>query len=167
MNCEIHLPGVPLSEPELRAFEERHCVLLPQDYRRFMLEHNGGVPVPNMFVTKDGFEVQVGNLYHIGGSLPIDPGRQDIRPEFRQEEPWKQWVSDLDEQCSSLDWEEAYGKGILQIGADFGGSSLFLCTKAFAGRIYFLDREETLRPAEGIVRVADSFTELMDGLREL
>ena len=120
-----------------------------------------------MFVTKDGFEVQVGNLYRIGGSLPIDSSEHGIRHEALQDAPWMRWVNDLDQLCLSSDWEEAYDKGILQIGDDFFGSSLFLCTKAYAGRIYFLDREETLRPAEGIVKVADSFTELMEGLREL
>lgn len=44
--------GPPLTPEDLCAFEERHEVALPADYRTFLLIHNGGQPQPNHFKAK-------------------------------------------------------------------------------------------------------------------
>ena len=143
MNCIIKRPGNPITEEDLRQVE-MHCnVVFPSDYRRLMLEHNGGMPEPCVFVSDEGFEVQVLVLFHVIDNYPYDLLRESF--------------------CS--DWPEALEQGIVCIGRDAGGSSILLCTREDAGAIYFLDREETLRPPQGAVRIANSFTELMSGLR--
>jgi hypothetical protein len=40
----------PTTEFRLRALERELRISLPQDYRAFLLEHNGGRPVPAGFV---------------------------------------------------------------------------------------------------------------------
>src|SRR5688500_3858231 len=39
----------PLDEEQLRAFEARHQVRLPNRYRAFLLRNNGGRPIPSVF----------------------------------------------------------------------------------------------------------------------
>lgn len=52
MPVEISAGQGPLAESELAAAEQQLGVKLPDDYRRFMLQHNGGQPEP------DGFAIQ-------------------------------------------------------------------------------------------------------------
>jgi hypothetical protein len=144
MNYCIDEPGPSLSEEGFRAFEVRHGISFPADYRRFMLEYNGGMPEPDHFVSKEGLEAQIFQFDPIGANEPYD----------------------LDNRIFCSDWPEALDEGIVRIGRDAGGSHIFICTKEDAGAIYFLDREELIRPPSGYVRLASSFTELMDGLVE-
>ncbi|MFN9295902.1 MAG: SMI1/KNR4 family protein, partial [Planctomyces sp.] len=46
-----------LTEADIAAFEHENKVLLPADYRAFMLKHNGGEPSPEWFDYSDGTEV--------------------------------------------------------------------------------------------------------------
>jgi hypothetical protein len=36
-----------LSEADLQQFETAHAIALPEDYRSFLMEHNGGRPIPS------------------------------------------------------------------------------------------------------------------------
>ena len=144
MSYQIDFPGIALSEEDFRAFELRHGITFPADYREFMLKYNGGMPEPTCFITKDGFKAQIFQFDPIGDNFPHD----------------------LDHRIYTDDWPEALDQGIVRIGRDCGGSHIFICTKEDCGAIYFLDREELIRPPSGYVRLASSFTELMDGLVE-
>lgn len=42
-----------VSEDEIGAFEKKNGIRLPQSYRRFLLAHNGGVPLPDVFPLPD------------------------------------------------------------------------------------------------------------------
>jgi len=44
---------VPATETAVTAAEKVLGVAFPEDYRRFLLEHNGGSPVPDAFFIKD------------------------------------------------------------------------------------------------------------------
>jgi SMI1/KNR4 family protein SUKH-1 len=46
-------PHGALSESQLIAFENRFGLQLPADYRSFLLDYNGGRPVPSFFWIKD------------------------------------------------------------------------------------------------------------------
>lgn len=130
--------GPALFESDLAAFEKRHKVSLPLDYREFMLEYNGGSPNPKIY----GLFVTVQKFYSIS----------------------EEGVN-LDQMCQCIDWRTAYPQGILVIGRDIGGSKILLATRgAKTGTIYFLDREETLRPRTGHVEIAASFSDLMGDL---
>ncbi|MDB6119605.1 MAG: hypothetical protein JWO08_3386 [Verrucomicrobiaceae bacterium] len=132
------LNGPPLSEEEVAAFEQRHKVTLPEDYRNFMLAWNGGMPNPELF----GFGVAVTEFWSISKER-----------------------GNLDQMCESLDWPEAHAEGTPVIGRDVCGSEFLLATRGDkCGTVYFLDREETLRPSTGHVEIAPSFSHLMSHL---
>ena len=42
-------PNAAISEHELRSFAHRHGVKLPKSYEEFLLNTNGGQPVPSAF----------------------------------------------------------------------------------------------------------------------
>lgn len=145
MKSKILHTGPKIGNTELEAFEKRHKLSLPEDYRAFMLEYNGGMPIPQVFDSETTSTV-VEVLFSL---KPGDP-------------------FDLNLACMSLDWEDAYQRGIICIGRDSCGSQIFLATKGRdLGTIYFFDREETLRPKSGAVRIAGSFDEMMNNLRPL
>lgn len=144
MSIDFQLPGKTITEQDLHEFESRHGVTLSDDYRRFMLVCNGGMPVPIAYETSSGFEVGLLQLYSLKDDYPYG----------------------LDRMCVSLDWNDAYDRGYLQIGHDAGGSGIFLATRGGdRGCIYFFDREETVRPPEGAVKVASSFGQFILSLR--
>jgi ankyrin repeat protein len=53
VSIRINRSKPPLTEEKLRAFEERRGITLPEPYRRFLLQHNGGVPEPAHFTYLD------------------------------------------------------------------------------------------------------------------
>lgn len=141
---DFHPSGKDIEEQDLLEFEARHQVTLPDDYRRFMLACNGGMPVDIAlaYVTSSGLDLGLLQLYSLKDDYPYD----------------------LDHMCVSLDWEEAYDRGYLQIGHDAGGSGFFLSARGDdQGSIYYFDREEACRPPEGAVKIADSFRKFITG----
>ncbi len=53
---EVECQGEPLSEADVAAWEARNGWVFPEDYRRFLLAHNGGLVRPNVFRTRSGEE---------------------------------------------------------------------------------------------------------------
>lgn len=146
MNVEIRDPGTPISEADIQAFEQRHHLTLPSDYRAFMLQYNGGYPWLVCLAAEDHRTYNLRQLYSIRSGNPFD----------------------LDNQCKCLDWPASYKNGIIVIGNDIGGSEFLMATTGHdAGTIYFLNREVTLRPKGRMNRVAGSFKEMMDKLQPL
>ena len=47
MHLVIQRIGRAIGEEDVRHFERAHALRLPEDYRQFLLEHNGGVPQNN------------------------------------------------------------------------------------------------------------------------
>ena len=140
MNFEFELPGKPLTEEEIVAFEGRHRMSLPEDYRQFLLSSNGGMPSIEVCHLRSGYSVALCQFYSLNDEFPYD----------------------LDRSCVSTDWNDAYPLGYLEIGRDPGGSGLFISTRGDdRGSIYFFDREEAIRPPEGAIKLADSFTQFM------
>lgn len=142
----IELSGKPLVEQEIEDFEARHQVSLPADYKAFLLSANGGMFNPQVHIkTEHGF-ICILQLYSLNDDRPYD----------------------LDRMVVSSDWEGGYKKGYLKIGRDPGGSGIFISTKGSdIGNIYFLDREEDLRPPGGLVKLAESFKQMILALEPL
>lgn len=147
MKCyEFELIGRHVSEAEIVAFEKRHNVLLPDDYRNFLLTTNGGMIVPEVYESGSGYDVSVMKLYSLNDDYPYD----------------------LDHSCISTDWADAHDNGYLQIGHDSGGSGIILSTKGEdRGFVYYCDREEVMRPQMGLIKIADSFSNLLDTMKPL
>ncbi|ADM71324.1 hypothetical protein GMA19_03515 [Paenibacillus polymyxa E681] len=53
MNIEFEFSFKPINNQELETFEETFNLILPNDYKNFLLYHNGGKTVRRRFETKD------------------------------------------------------------------------------------------------------------------
>lgn len=143
MQFKIHKPRPPVTEADVKAFEQRHSVVLPKPYRDFLLVVNGGMPFP-MHVVK-GFGFCAFDFYSL-----------NHRP------------YGLESLCISSDWEEAYENGYLEIARDPGGSHFLISTRGDdVGEVFFLDREVLLRDSDEPIRVARSFDAFLDSLEPI
>ncbi|MGM1019043.1 MAG: SMI1/KNR4 family protein [Bacillota bacterium] len=53
MNIEFESSFKPIKNQELETFEETYNLILPNDYKNFLLYHNGGKTVRRRFETQD------------------------------------------------------------------------------------------------------------------
>jgi SMI1 / KNR4 family (SUKH-1) len=57
----------PLEEQTVVEFEARNGIQLPSEYRAFLLDHHGGVPIPSFYwVVPDDWGSGIENLYGFG-----------------------------------------------------------------------------------------------------
>jgi hypothetical protein len=138
-----------VSSKTLEEFERRIHFSLPQDYRAFLLEYNGGQPVPSFFWIKPGKDGSA--IYQFYG-LHDGPKHLSI---------------------DTYAGQERYGipSSMLPIGDDGLGNFICIGTSPVnQGNIYFLDHD--LHPyqfpdsPEGITKLADSFTGFLVCLTE-
>ena len=142
-------PHGALSEDRLVRFENQFGLLLPADYRDFLLEYNGGRPVPAFFWIKhqqDGTTVhQFYGLYDqlIPSSLETHLGTS----------------------------RRGIPTALMPIGDDGIGNLICIGLGWIEfGRIYFLDhdlhRPELPESWDGITRLANTFGEFLASLQE-
>ncbi|MDD2694297.1 MAG: SMI1/KNR4 family protein [Anaerolineales bacterium] len=137
-----------ISEERLQAFEKQIGISLPQDYREFLKQCNGGTPKPNNFwISEEKYESSVYQFY----GLHSGP----------------RWLS-IDCYIS----KERYGvpNGLLPIGDDGVGNLICIgITAENFDDIFFIDHE--IHPynepdsLNGIYKIAESFTEFLSRLR--
>lgn len=142
--------GPQLSPEDIRRIESLTGISIPDEYRAFLLKHNGGRPIPNTFPI-EGLE-----------NNPFG----DIQVFFGIDDPV--------ESCNVY-WNYEVHKGripsnLLPIACDDGGD--LICVSLFgedAGALLFWDRHtEPRQPSyENVYRIAASFSEFIDGIREL
>jgi SMI1 / KNR4 family (SUKH-1) len=133
-----------LSEDVVRAFETRHQISLPADYRSFLLAHHGGVPEPNFYwVVPEDWGSGICNLYGFGD------------PDYNLDEYYDARIS--------------FGvpDELLPIGDD--GCCNFLCLAVRGptrGNVFYLDHEYRPGEPEKVRRLSASFTEFINSLSE-
>ncbi|GAA5134377.1 hypothetical protein GCM10023213_05970 [Prosthecobacter algae] len=135
----VYSPG-PITKPErITEFEKSIGLELPEDYRAFLIKHNGGCPCPSSFETESGIVVSVTRLLSLGAPLSFDR---------------------LETNYKSNAWSEGFVNGIIKIGYDPGGQELMMATSGtIKGSIYLIiDNDAHL--------AAKSFTEFMRRLEE-
>jgi len=140
-----------LMPERLAAFEQAYGVRLPDDYRSFLLNYNGGYPSPSVIdFIQYGSEQSdiVNNLFGI-----------------HEGEYW-----------ANLDWhlqmlEDRIPMGFIPIGDDPGGNVYLLGVMGeFVGKVYFWDHEEEAQlydkepDFENMSFIAISFTEFLNKL---
>lgn len=54
MNISFEYSFEPTNIMEIEEFESKYNISLPEDYKRFLLENNGGKPSIRRFKTADG-----------------------------------------------------------------------------------------------------------------
>lgn len=139
--------GPPISELEVRRFEREHDVVLPSDYRAFLLRHNGGRPIPADFML----------------TLENEPLHWRVHFFFG--------LNDPEESCC-LRWNYAITSatrpaGTLPIAGDEAGNMLYLrWDEPDQGSVHF-----GATPSEGrrvrLVRICGSFSQFLDRLHHV
>jgi hypothetical protein len=159
-----------LTEADIAAFEHENKVLLPADYRAFMLKHNGGEPSPEWFDYSDGTEV-------------LHTGVQEFFAIYTKPEAETGLSANLNlaRQCGTYKRMETprMPEELIPIGDDGGSNKICLCVSGeHTGCIYYWDHEmectgggtyEDGTPVtmwDNCHFVANSFTEFLDSLYE-
>lgn len=129
----------------LQTFEADTGLALPDDYRAFLIKHNGGTPVACRFEIADLREdAQVDYLYGLDR-----PGWGNLEQKLKT-------------------WRREMPDGFLVIGHDPGGAYLILGTAdEYAGKVYFWDHQHrSLKSSRehNTYPLADSFTAFMESL---
>lgn len=147
---EIIFQGPKLTPEQLRAFEQRYGIVLPEDYRRFMLQYNGGRPSP-----QDTFDVP--KRRH---------SEQDTVGDFNS--------IDVENPSLSIEafmeiYRDRIPAGTLPIGGGAcGGAILLRVAGEPLGEVLLFDEESDGEPGlpPHTYRVAPSFQAFLDGLYE-
>jgi hypothetical protein len=74
--------GKKLTDELLHSVEARLNIVLPQEYREFLLKHNGGRPRPDVFKLPDGRELSVDEFLPFDEELMRKYGCPDIESEL-------------------------------------------------------------------------------------
>jgi hypothetical protein len=136
--------GPLISELDVRRFERGHNLVLPSDYKAFLLKHNGGRPVPPDFLLK----------------LEDEPVHWRVHFFFG--------LNDREESCClPWNWEitsETRPAGTLPIAGDEAGNMLYLrWDEPDRGSVHF-----GATPSDGrrvqLIRICGSFTEFLERL---
>jgi len=151
----------PLTEERLSRLEARLKVRLPDDYRLFLLAHNGGRPTLSRFTFEVEGEKQESILEWLfavhdqlyKGPEDWDPTSGDLPLHFGKplESAWEALRSEKPEAV------------VLPIGRDPCGNLICLgYASKGAGQIWFYDHE-----TESFTRLADSFSDFLGTLTKL
>lgn len=135
----------PLSEDVLTACEQYWRIALPQDYRHFLIEINGGKRDRSVFWLKNGKNSSVVRTFlGICNNKNINLIRNYT---------WLRFLGHVP-------------KNMFPVARDSLGNfvAISLHEKSY-GKVYFCDHEK--HPGRNTSLIADSFTEFMEGLSEL
>src|SRR5215213_8601809 len=88
MNNPIRRSAAPLDEAALAVAEEQLGLRFPDDYRAFLLQHNGGVARRVAFSHQNrngkAQETWLGWIYSIGHDGKLDPADSDLVTAYQQ-----------------------------------------------------------------------------------
>ena len=144
MNLIYHT-NEPITEHQLVLFEQHIGAKLPDDYRRFLIEYNGGCPTRvESLIPEINAPILVSEFYGVGTG-----------------------PCGLKEVYSMLDGR--IPNSFISIADDPGGHEYLigLCGTQHEGQIYFwLHDQEAENPMDICFFVANSFTEFFDGLKD-
>lgn len=155
------LAAGPVSEKQIREFETSIGSSLPDDYRAFLLEFNGGQPQPGGFCYDSQepndsvwcfFPLREFNKEDISTSSPDDLYVYPIQLAYAD------LLGALEEMCDEMEIEE-FEEELLPIGTDGNGN--YVCLDLKEGGILFYDHETWERSP-----LASSFEEFLGGLAE-
>jgi hypothetical protein len=150
MQIEEVNPFGATSPEAIAEFEARRRMLLPLEYKQFLLNSNGGWPVPNVF--------EVPGWHGKGSSVLMFYGIHDD-PNYQ-----------LDGKCETF--EERVPADLIPIANDDYGNNICIGWKGKRdGKIYFWDHEDELDGHGGfrqdylnVFLLADSLQEFLDSL---
>lgn len=151
---EVLFSTGPLAPDRLQAAEHALGIRMPEDYRRFMLQFNGGRPKPR------GFDIAWEE-----GRLGAEDWRTSSLSILYPVE------DSADENLVSMNrvtFEGRIPKGTLAIASDAGGNVLLLALNGpYAGKVLFWVKDHEVEEGavpgyDNVGLVADSFQDLLD-----
>jgi cell wall assembly regulator SMI1 len=148
----IRRSAAAIDESGLAAFEAEVGLTLPDDYRAFLLDHNGGVPRRTEFrhvgAKGQGRDTWLTWIYPLGREGLIDPSSEDLLDAYRSR-------------------PRGLPAGLLPVAsAYFLGNTGFVCVAcsgADAGKVFFRPNVEADK--DTAYPVADSWSAFLAGLR--
>jgi hypothetical protein len=147
--------GPPLTPGEIEAFEREIGGRLPDDYKEFMLAHNGGLADPPLAIMWNG-------------DLETLPSFDPLMPATVDHDGLRRSLQKLRE------LNRATTKGFLPIASTFGGDYVCLAVRGKVGAVfhtvytYKTVYQSDLVPVDvSMAPLADSFTEFLDSLTEI
>lgn len=150
MSLEFSECGKLINEFDVVAFEMKHDLVLPIEYRQFLLRHNGGVPLPCEFDFRSG---------------PY--GDSAIDRFLSLDESQKHNLETLLSQFTIL--EKRLSPHLIPIAEDTNGNFLCIGVQAEqAGKVFFWNHEEENdedEPERNIYFLASSFDEFLSSLQ--
>lgn len=135
-----------LSEEILRRFEFQVGALLPEQFREFLLQHNGGKPIPSDFKISNDDGSSLHHVYGLHGG-PDYSNIAGVHNVFKDRIP----------------------NELLAIADDpFGNQICIGIKKKYLGKIYFWDHEKESRffKFKGTTLLANTFDEFLGNLYE-
>jgi hypothetical protein len=152
----------PLSEERLARLESRLRARLPEDYRAFLLQYNGGRPAPCRFTFAMEGEEQESILewFFAVHDQPYEED-EDWDPNAGEDLP-PYFAQSLEEVRKDFRSEMQRAK-VLPIGRDPSANLICLgYAGKWAGKVYFFDHDMGM-----LVPLAGSFSEFLGGLSRL
>ncbi len=145
---EIKTHSQPITEKDILTFEQKHNVQIPEAYRKFLLQYNGGYPDPNCFdIKKRG-----GSIMDCFYGLKADSNIRDM------------------EQKSGVFKNRVPDKFIIIGGDQLGNLILIGVEGKYQDKVYFWDHEEesdTDKPIySNIYPIAKNFDTFFSSLHE-
>lgn len=141
----------PTSESEINDFEQKWNINLPENYKNFLLENNGGRPAEDLtFPIKNDPPLNLGVINFFYG---INAGEHN----------------DLDKEMRVH--EDRVPKGFVPIAGDPMGNEICLAVSGeHEGEVYFWEHEEEAEDGEeptmqNMYLVANSFEEFLNNLK--
>ena len=154
MNIEIEGVTIPITLEDIEGFENKYKLELPQDYKYFLLNHNGGMPKIRRFKTKN--EKHVSSFKFI---MPLTKDAKDENVKHNLEYCYLRFI-----------FMKKMPDNMIPFGEDPREDILCLSIKGDDyGSVYYWDRENELvfkQPASECYHlIAKTFNEFLAGLR--
>ena len=140
-----------INDKRLRELESRFNIILPDEYRQFILINNGGTPMPNVFEFIDTEGKKSNSLVHYFLAIYDGNGFDNI------EQNYLLYIS-----------EKRIPSDIFPIAEDpFGNMVCVSVASGDYGKVYFWDHELEFEDNYGnLSLIANSFNEFIHKLKE-
>lgn len=144
MKLEIEKLNAPITIPEIDRFNNSSGYKLPEEYKEFLLNHNGGSCKNNLYKLKENFSSKGFTLFSVDEF-------------FRLKVDSPLWIKS---RANEL------GDGLLCIALCSGEHIILLSLREKDyGKIYFFDEDFTYEEAE-LTLLADNFEEFLNKAQE-
>lgn len=152
MSVKLERAFAPTSREEIHRFEMRRGIVLPQEYRNFLLQSNGGAPEPDSFDVP-GWTHKASGMQRFFGIRKGD-------------------VNDLDRTCEV--YRDRIPNELLPIASDSFGNIIAIGIRGQRrAKIYFWDHEDELdenglhrQDYSNVFLLANSIDEFLNKLYE-